>query len=850
MLSGGAGDDTIFAGTGDDIDGGDGTDRLALSLIREAAGLTLDLDALVGGGTVSFGSTTITGIERLAALQATAFDDEIRYLAAVDRTILSIDAADGNDHIVLGGTGAGSAYGDVFGGAGDDVIDVRRGYTGWVYGGDGADHLNNAYNGDGGAGDDVLTNVSTGYGGDGNDIMTTTLSYANFTGGAGNDTLTGGKGSDTIYGGDGADIIVGGAGGDKLWSGGDGFFVFDTGAEVDRIDAGAGDDNVLIGFGDSADGGTGRDLLTLRLDGATAGVTLDTTAFYNGGTVKLGGGTITGFEYFDRLEGSSFDDRITAYGGVVNGGDGDDRLIASGTEADLYGGAGDDVVIANARGGSYDGSYGYDTVSFEQLRARITLTLEYSGSGFVSTGEHIENFDMIVATAFADVIDLNYSSVSLIAGAGNDRITFGLWGGEIYGGAGDDTLVLGNSGSSDITALVSGGEGADRLIIPGAADISRTRLDGTIEWISVTEEPGSLTMAGAQTRGVTRIDAASITLATAGIADFSAVTLNASRLDCAAAGSRVTIGAASTLTTIYGHAGADTIISSSATRCTVDGGEGNDIVNFSAVTDPTAAMMLRGGAGDDRLIGGAGADTLTGGAGKDFLQGGLGDDRYLAVEAGEVIIEAANGGTDTVETSASFTLAANVENLVLLDDAANGTGNAAANTITGNAYNNILNGKAGADVMIGGDGNDTYYVDNIGDQVIEDEAHPYLWTDTVLTTVSFTLPNGVENLAMLAAGRVGIGNALANVILGSTGADTLYGMDGDDDITSGGGCRSHDRRQRRRHLSRRRRGRRDRRGGERWCRSGDREARITRCRRTSRRSSLTARPGSAPATMA
>ena len=80
----------------------------------------------------------------------------------------------------------------------------------------------------------------------------------------------------------------------------------------------------------------------------------------------------------------------------------------------------------------------------------------------------------------------------------------------------------------------------------------------------------------------------------------------------------------------------------------------------------------------------------------------------------------------------------------------------------------MLNGGVGADVMIGGAGNDTYYVDNVGDQVIEE---PKGAVDTVITTLtSYTLGASVENLTYSSQtpsrfGFTGSGNELANVII-------------------------------------------------------------------------------------
>ena len=101
--------------------------------------------------------------------------------------------------------------------------------------------------------------------------------------------------------------------------------------------------------------------------------------------------------------------------------------------------------------------------------------------------------------------------------------------------------------------------------------------------------------------------------------------------------------------------------------------------------------------------GNAGANVLDGKAGADTLRGAAGNDTYVVDTLADVLIENAGEGTDTVQSSVTLTLAANVENLTLTGAAAiNGTGNAAANTLTGNAAANVLDGAAGNDSLRGG----------------------------------------------------------------------------------------------------------------------------------------------------
>lgn len=182
---------------------------------------------------------------------------------------------------------------------------------------------------------------------------------------------------------------------------------------------------------------------------------------------------------------------------------------------------------------------------------------------------------------------------------------------------------------------------------------------------------------------------------------------------------------------IYGTGGPDTRIGTGANDNIygwTPGGNasspsGNDPLFGEAGNDflygGTANDSLYGGPGLDNLYGGQGNDTLDGGLGSDVLNGGAGNDIYIVNSAADRITEATNSGTDTVQSTFSYTLSTNLENLTLKGTgASNGTGNSLNNKIIGNAANNTLNGRAGNDTLDGGNGNDTLNGGNGNDNLV------------------------------------------------------------------------------------------------------------------------------------
>jgi Ca2+-binding RTX toxin-like protein len=217
---------------------------------------------------------------------------------------------------------------------------------------------------------------------------------------------------------------------------------------------------------------------------------------------------------------------------------------------------------------------------------------------------------------------------------------------------------------------------------------------------------------------------------------------------------------------------------------------------------------------NDDIVGTSGDDFIDGLEGADRMEGRGGNDTYVVDDENDVIIELEGEGTDSVNTVRSiYTLGANLEFLIYFGSTGfTGTGNSLNNFIQGRdqadilsgldgddslfglggddlllggAGSDLLVGGLGADRMEGGSGDDTYFVDDAGDMVIEQAGEG---RDRVQTTLaSYTLGANVEDLTFIGSGPSTLrANTGDNTVTGGAGNDFIYLTDGGNDTVFGG----------------------------------------------------------------
>lgn len=204
---------------------------------------------------------------------------------------------------------------------------------------------------------------------------------------------------------------------------------------------------------------------------------------------------------------------------------------------------------------------------------------------------------------------------------------------------------------------------------------------------------------------------------------------------------------------------------------------------------------------------------IDGGAGADTMAGSHDDTTYVVDNVGDVVVEASTFSIDTVESSVSFNLVSNVENLVLTgSEAINGVGNGLANRLDGSS-------NTAANVLTGGSGDDTYvlgagdsYVENAGEGfdtlVLKSDAFGATYrlddfANIESLTLDFAIPLGsagggptligtsgndvLTNLSVEPVSWDGSSGGRGGLVQADAGNDTLYGGAGRDTLDGGTG---------------------------------------------------------------
>ncbi len=654
----------------------------------------------------------------------------------------------------------------------------------------------------GGAGNDLLINQYPDIGGTwdgGADIDTIDFSADNFVGGGSMDlsaasfTLFGTTflNFENAIGSQGGNVITGTAGINLLdGQGGD-----------DTINGGDGNDTIRGGAGaDTLDGGNDTD--TLSYAGSSGGVTVDLdTNTASGGDAA--GDTISNFE---NVLGSALGDTLTGSIGinVIDGGDGDDTINGGASVDTINGGNGNDTFLltGSSLGDNIDGGADIDTLDLSGFTFNTGHIVDLAAGTWREEPTlgtwTIVNVENVTGSDFDNTITGSGGANVLNGRGGNDTIFGGNGADTLNGGDGNDTL----RGEGGLDSFI-GGAGNDTFVVDAAGETVTEAAGGGTDTV-LTSVTYALAL-GEEIENLRTTNAAglgAIDLTGNGLANDIRGN-NGINLINGGGGADTMVGFGGNDTYVVNDAGdtvfeaagggTDTILTS--VNYTLLAGQEVENLRSTNAAGVTAINLAGNGLAND-IRGNNGINVINGGGGVDTLVGFGGNDTYVVDSAADSVIEAVGGGTDLVQASVSYALAAGqeIENLWTTNVAGVGainlTGNGLANNIRGNNGNNTLNGGTGADTMLGFGGNDTYFVDNAGDGVFEVAGNG---TDTVLASVSYTLTAGqeVENLRTTNAAGLGAinltGNSFAQSIAGNAGNNVLNGKLGNDTLNGGNG---------------------------------------------------------------
>jgi trimeric autotransporter adhesin len=509
----------------------------------------------------------------------------------------------------------------------------------------------------------------------------------------------------------------------------------------DQIDGGAGNDIISDGGGsDVMRGGAGADVFLLAADGVA-----DTIVDFTPGQDKL---DLSAWGMLRNIGQLQID--TTAHGAMISFGD---------ESLTLINGSGQPIQAAALGWG--------DLYNLNQIWMDLGAP--------VDPASNTQPPEDLIGSPEADVLAATGAGVQVFALAGNDSITSDVGNATLFGGADDDRYFILNA-SDQVREAVNAGfdrvfAGVDYVLAAGQEIELLGALDGlSTTALGLTGNELSQTLIGNAGTNIMNTGGGGADILRGGAGDDTYYVFNSNDRVYEAAGQ-----------------GFDRIFT------TVDFAlvAYQDIELLSAAnTDMTTALNLSGNSYSQTIIGNAGINRLSSGLGSpDILIGDAGDDVYYVYNALDQVREANGEGFDRVFTAGDYTLALgqSVELLGAMIGsstiALSLTGNELAQTIIGNAGANTLRSGTGfADIMIGGAGNDTYYVSNVGDQVLESAGNGI---DRVFSTVNYVLTAGQE-VELLGAKKASATTPLH--LTGNEKSQTIIGNAGNNALSSGGGA--------------------------------------------------------------
>jgi S-layer protein len=426
------------------------------------------------------------------------------------------------------------------------------------------------------------------------------------------------------------------------------------------------------------------DITTLNIDSSTASSTVNNITANSATTVNVSGSALL------TLTNNTFPAattiNVTNTAGAVFG------TTAIGAAVQFTGGAGaDTIILSNLFTKVNNMGAGNDTVTYAGLAGT---------GGSVVAGDGTDT--IIMATASADAVDASSVFNTTFTGFETLQISdahttsIDLDG---INAASKVVFVLG-SNAGIISNLISGGTVQTKATNAGTTAINiKSSLASTTDVLNYGLSATTIITGGTVT--VPNVETINISAPDASTSGSAAVT-HTLTLTASAATSIVVTGnnglnltaTGSTLVTNFDASGVvgNSTVASTYVAATTDSAANLAVTYVSVNATANAAVVIKGGAGNDVLTGSAAAlniDTITGGEGADSITGGTGNDLIILTETTPAadtvaLIASATNGVDVIRGFSAGTSGLDIVNLIdtetTVGTAANATAVFAATT--------------------------------------------------------------------------------------------------------------------------------------------------------------------------